>query len=173
MVSVRAPQVYRTGTELALQIRAATEYDERELIQFFDKVSDEDRRFRFQCETVGRLDREQARPLVGVDHHRTESFLAFEMTAGELVATGQLMCDDSFDTAEVAVSVRADFKGQGIGWLMLDILTAEAERRGVRKIVSVEDRANSGAIDLEREKGFVAVAMTDDPTRVLLSKELV
>lgn len=172
MVSVRAPQVYRTGTGLSLQIRAATEYDEREIIRFFDKVSDEDRRFRFQCE-VARLDHDQARSLVGVDHHRTESFLAFEMTAGELVATGQLMCDDDFDTAEVAVSVRADFKGQGIGWLMLDILTAEAERRGVRKIVSVEDRTNSGAIDLEREKGFVAVAMVDDPTRVLLSKELV
>lgn len=171
MSTVTAPEMIRTRSGIELLIRPATEYDEREVIEFFKKVSEQDRRFRFLAadQVVGH---EQVEPLVHVDHFRSESFLAFETGQGQLVATAQLVCDNPLDTAEVAVSVRADYKGKGVAWSMLDVLGREAEKRGVRRVISIEDRANRAAIELECEQGFTAEPFEGDPDLVLLSKML-
>lgn len=172
MVSVKAPQRHVTRSGLALQVRAATDYDEREVKAFFERVSDDDRRFRFQ-RSVAHLDHDQLVPIVHVDHDLNETYLGFEMTEGQLVAIAQFATDAAREEAEVAVTVRQDFKGQGIGWMMLDLLAEEAARRGVRRVVSIEDRANHAAIGLEREMGFVATVLEDDPARVILTRQLV
>ncbi len=169
MSSIIAPEAFTTRSGVKLLVRPTTQFDERELGRFFDRVTDEDRRFRFLAAS-DHLCHEQLRPLVDVDHVRTESFLAFETLGGTLVATGQLACDAEFDTAEIAVSVRADYRGKGVGWTMLDLLAREAEKRGVRRVISIESRDNHAAIDLEREKGFTAEPVDGDPTLVLLGK---
>ncbi len=171
MARIKAPQVYRTRSGLPVQVRAATVYDERDVMRLFDKVSPEDRRFRFQ-RAVNRLGSEQLGPFTRIDHARDESLLAYDMTTGELIATGQLACDAKFETAEVAIAVRADRKGLGVGWLLLDRLCEEARERGVRRVVAIEDRANQAAIAVERDTGFVAEPAPDDPARVVLAREL-
>ena len=158
-----------TRSGLILTIRPATEGDEAALTAFFDSVSQEDRRFRFF--TAGdHISHEQLQPLIHADHFRSESFLAFEEVTGELLASGLLACDNALDTAEMAVSVRQDAKGKGVGWAMLDMLAEEARRRGARRAISIESRDNHETIDLEREKGFVPEPYDGDPTLVILSK---
>lgn len=106
------------------------------------------------------------------DHFRTENFLAFAGDGGELVATAMPACDNPLDTGEIAVSVRRDWRGQGIGWALLDLIADEAAKRGRRRVISIEKRGNHAAIEPQRENGFVARAIEGDPTLVLLEQVL-
>lgn len=158
-----------TRSGLHLNVRPAREDDEAALAAFFDKVSDEDRRFRF-FSAAEHVSHDQLEPLIHADHFRSESFLAFDAASGELVASALLACDGALDTGEIAVSVRADHKGKGAGWALLDFLGAEAQRRGVRRVIAIEARENHAAIELEREKGFTPEPFEGDPSLVILSK---
>ena len=160
-----------TRSGLVIEVVPATEHDGPALAQFFERVSEEDRRFRFlaACDHVSAA---QIDVLTHPDHFRTESFLVFEPVYGDLVASAMLACDGALDTAEVAVSIRHDHRGQGIGWALLDLLAQEAERRGVRRVISIEARGHHAAIDLEREKGFRPEPFEGDATLVVLSKVL-
>lgn len=158
-----------TRSGLALDVRPATEADEPALAAFFDKVSDDDRRFRFF--TAGEhVSHEQLAPLIHADHFRSESFLGFDAATGELAASALLACDARLDTGEVAISIREDYRGKGLGWALLDFLGSEAQRRGLRRVIAIESRDNHAAIELEREKGFVPETYDSDPTLVILSK---
>jgi acetyltransferase len=158
-----------TRSGIALGVRPARETDGPALAAFFDKVSDEDRRFRFlaAAEHVGD---QQLDPLIHADHYQSESFLAFDEANGELVGSALLACDKAMDTGEVAVSIRSDYKGRGVGWALLDFLGQEAQRRGVRRVIAIESRDNHAAIELEREKGFVPEPFEGEPNLVILSK---
>lgn len=157
----------RSGLELG--VRPATEADEAALVTFFDAVSDEDRRFRFFT-AAEHVSHAQLEPLIHADHFRSESFLGFDLASGELVASALLACDKAMDTGEIAVSIRADAKGKGVGWALLDFLGREAAARGLRRVISIESRDNHATIDLEREKGFIPEPFDGDPTLVVLSK---
>lgn len=158
-----------TRSGISLSVRPATEADEATLSAFFDAVSDEDRRFRFFA-AGEHVSHEQLDPLLHADHFRSESFLGFDAASGELIASALLACDGGLDTGEIAVSIRSDYKGKGVGWALLDLLAREAQRRGVRRVISIESRDNHAAIELEREKGFVPEPFDGDPTLVVLSK---
>lgn len=160
---------FATRDGMVLDVRPASAADEALLEAFFDEVSAEDRRFRFLAAST-HIGHGQLVPLTDVDHWRTESFLAFETATGTLVSSAMLACDAQMDTGEIAVSVRNDFRGRGVGWTMLDLLAKEAEKRGLKRVISIEDRDNHAAIELEREKGFVAHGMDDDPHLVMLEK---
>jgi len=168
-ITATTPASLTTRDGLMLTVRPANEADEPTLSAFFDSVSTQDRRFRF-FSAGAHVSHEQLEPLVHADHFRSESYLAFDATNGTLIASGLLACDNTLDTAEVAVSVREDYKGKGAGWAMLDLLAGEAHRRGVRRVISIESRDNHAAIEVERDKGFTLEAYDGDPTLVILSK---
>ena len=159
----------RSGARLS--VRPATEADEPLLEAFFDLVTAQDRRFRFLCAQT-HVGHEMLEPMTHCDHFRSENMLAFSAYSGELVATAMLACDNPLDTGEIAVSVRGDWRGQGVGWSMLDIISEEGRKRGLRRVISIENRENRAAIALERENGFIARAIEGDPTLVLLEKVL-
>ncbi|MDE2405902.1 MAG: GNAT family N-acetyltransferase [Sphingomonadales bacterium] len=169
MSTATAATELTTRTGMVLAVRPAGAADEPALTAFFDRVSDEDRRFRFFT-AAAHVSHDQLDPLLHADHRASESFLAFDKASGELVASALLACDKALDTAEVAVSIASDRKGQGVGWALLDLLGREAQARGVRRVIAIEDRANHAAIELEREKGFTPEAFDGDPTLVVLSK---
>ena len=166
-MNTNAELATRSGT--VLSVRAASEADEPALSAFFDAVSDEDRRFRF-FSAGEHVSHEQLDPLIHADHFKSESFLAFDKATGELVASALLACDGALDTAEIAISIRKDYKGKGVGWALLDFLGQQAQERGVRRVISIESRENHAAIELEREKGFTPEPFEGDPTLVVLSK---
>ncbi|MCC6926973.1 GNAT family N-acetyltransferase [Novosphingobium sp.] len=164
-------QEMRTRTGKTLAVRPVTVDDEALLADFYDRVSDEDRRFRFFTPRK-HLTHEQLVPLVDVDHFRTESFLAFDEASDAVVAHAMLACDGPLDTGEIAVAVCKNWRGQGVGWAMLDVLAQAAQERGLRRVIAIEDRENHAAIELEREKGFTPHGVEDDPHVVMLEKLL-
>ncbi|MFY7838153.1 MAG: GNAT family N-acetyltransferase [Novosphingobium sp.] len=169
LAELAAVQQLTTRDGLTLDVRSAFAEDEALLENFFEKVSAEDRRFRFLAASK-HVGHDQLVPLTHVDHWRTESFLAFERHSGALVASAMLACDAAMDTGEIAVSIRNDFRCRGIGWTMLDLIAEEAAKRGLKRVISIEDRDNHAAIELEREKGFVAHGIDGDPHLVMLEK---
>ena len=158
-----------TRSGIDVLVRPATEADEAALVDFFDAVSDEDRRFRF-FSAGAHVNHRQLEPLIHADHYRSESFLGFDAASGKLIGSALLACDAAMDTAEIAVSVCSDYRGKGVGWALLDFVSREAERRGVRRAIAIEARENHAAIELEREKGFAPEAFDGDPTLVVLAK---
>ncbi|WP_454884218.1 N-acetyltransferase family protein [Sphingomonas oryzagri] len=159
-----------TRSGFGLDVRPAMESDEAILAQFFEHVTPEDLRFRY-LSTVPRVSPAQLHAMTHVDHRGTDSFLAFD-DEGALVATAVLGCDASLRHGEVAIVVRADHKARGIGWELLHHVAEIAADRGVETIESIESRENHAAIEVERDSGFVAHAVDDDPTVVRVVKSL-
>lgn len=157
----------RDGVDLA--VRRVELRDAYSLVEFFRKVTPEDRRFRF-LSAQAHVGTNQVMPLVEVDNWSTVNFLAFDDESGELIATAMLACDPRMELGEVAVSIHADYKGRGVGWAMLDVLSDAARERGVKQVIAIEDRKNHSAIELEREKGFEPRPFAGDPALVVLTK---
>ena len=162
-------QTVVTRDSVKLTVRSVREEDAGLLKDFFRHVSADDRRFRF-LNAGARLGDRQVEPLVHVDHWQTENFLAFDNATGALVCSALLACDTAMKTGEVAVSIRSDYRGRGVGWAMLDVLGRAARERGLREVIAIEDRENHAAIELEREKGFEARSFDSDPALILLVK---
>jgi acetyltransferase len=74
--------------------------------------------------------------------------------------------------AEVAVAVRSDFKGRGVGWAMVHHACDFARLRGFKRVHWVELSDNRLGISLEEEMGFKARPCPDDMALTILSKDL-
>ena len=159
----------RAGVEL--NVRPVTVSDQPMLAEFFNHVTKEDLRFRYLV-GIDHVGKERIAELVNIDHARVENYLAFGPGGKPLVATGVLACDPNFERAEVAITIREDFKNLGIGWELLSHLAKAARTKGVKVLESIEDRDNHAAIELERHMGFTTESDPDDPTVIIVRKEL-
>lgn len=160
-----------TRTGLVLHVRPANPRDEAPLAEFFSHVTPEDLRFRF-LGGVREVSHDRLVAMTQVDHKSIENFLAFADGGKEVVATAMVACDASMTKAEVAISVRADYKHKGVAWELLRYVARFAAAMGVEILESIESRENHEAIELEQEQGFVATTYEDDPTLMLIRKEL-
>jgi GNAT superfamily N-acetyltransferase len=160
-----------TRAGVRLFVRPVEVTDAERLEEFFTHVTREDLRFRYLV-GIDRVGDARIAEMTGVDHVHVENFLAFGEGSGPLVATATLACDPTFERAEVAITVHEDFKDLGIGWELLAHLAEVARAKGVKVLESIEQRDNHAAIELERHMGFTAVTDPDDPTLLLVRKEL-
>lgn len=165
------PKLRKARSGFAFVVRPASAADEQLLAEFFTHVTADDLRFRY-LSTIRQVSHEQLRAMTHVDHRATDSFLAFTEDGALLVATAMLACDASLEHAEVAIVVRSDYKGRGIGWELLHYVAEVAEARGIKTIESLESRENHAAIEVEEDSGFAAEAVPDDPTVVRVVKTL-
>jgi GNAT superfamily N-acetyltransferase len=160
-----------TRSGLVFQVRPASPGDEPALDAFFGHVDVEDLRFRF-LSAIRKVGQDQLKAMVTIDHDRTEHFLAFDPATGQIIATAMLAADQSFRRAEVAIAVHRDFKRMGISWTLLDHVVDFARWKGILTLESIESRDNHDAIDLERERGWIASACPGDPTSTILRMTL-
>ncbi len=160
-----------TRSGLVLHVRPVRPEDDVLLADFFTHVTPQDMRFRF-LGGIREVSRERLLSMTKVDHRSTENFLAFGEDSETIIATAIVACDASTKRAEVAVSVRAEYKHMGVAWEMLRHVARFAEASGAKSLESLESRANHEAIELEREQGFIAVPYADDPTLILVRKDL-
>ncbi len=158
-----------TWKGFSFRVRPSRADDEALLAEFFTRVSEEDRRFRF-LSGIRKVGRAQIEPLLKVDHEDSENFLAFDDE--RLIGTAMLVAESDLERAEVAISLDSDYKNRGIGWMLLDHLASYAKSRGIKRIESVEDRSNSQALAVEADVGFRRESYPGDATLVLVSKDL-
>lgn len=171
--SVGAAQTITLATRdgLVMTLRPVTEADAGLLRTFFDRLSPEDLRFRF-LSASHHLPANQIAALVNVDHRHSEHLLAFDAASRQLVATVLIAADPGMETAEVAISVSPTHKGRGIGWTLLKHSAEMARERGVRRLLSIESRANRQAIEVERALGFSTTPYDGDASLVLVQAHL-
>jgi len=166
------PRQYLLTREGArLRLRPVKLGDGPLLSQFLSRVSAEDLRFRF-LDSRKLPNPKEIAALLEVDHRRSEHVLAFDTASGELVATLLVVADRRMETAEVAIAVAADWKGRGLGWTLLRHASDLAFIRGVKKLRSIESRANHDALEVEQALGFRARPVEGDPTLMLVEADL-
>ncbi len=153
-----------------LNLRPACAEDEPKLADFLRQLNPQDLRFRFLSATKG-ASPGLAHALADIDHTQTENLLAFD-DQNELVATTMIAAPPGADDAEVAIAVRSDLKGHGVGWSMLDQACDYARSRGFKTLQSVQMSDDRAAIALEKEMGFRAQPNPDDMSLTTLSKDL-
>ena len=158
-----------TWKGFTFEVRPAGPDDGPRLADFFARLTPEDRRFRF-LSGMPRVGHDMLERLTKVDHDRSEDFLAF--VDDELIASAMIAADPAMERAEVAISVRPEYKHRGVGWALLAHLARYASEKGIKLIESVECRDNVEAIGLEKEMGFTGTAYPGDPALVLLQKKL-
>lgn len=158
-----------TGSGVALRVRPVRPDDEAALAAMFAAVSAEDLRFRF-LSGISTVGHDRLVPMTQVDYWRTINFLAF--ADEQLVASAMLASDPDGERAELALAVRADFKGKGVSWTLVDHVLRYARARGIKSVWSIESRANHAAIALEREAGFEVAPYGDCGTEVVVRRRV-
>lgn len=165
-----ATQRLVTRSGLLLDIRPVGEHDEAALFDLFATLSPADLRFRF-LSAVRTLSAAHVRPLIDIDHDRTEHVLAFD-DATKLVGSMMLAIGTDGTTAEVAIAVAGAKRDQGIGWALLRYAAELARARGVRHLQTIESVENQAAIALERAMGFNVRPYPGDASLVLVEATL-
>lgn len=169
MVDHTSKLVTRTG--LTIIVQPAGSDDDAILNELFHQVRPEDLHFRF-LGGMKEVPPRQIHEMTHVDHRTAETYIAFLEDNHTPVATAMLAREGASDRGEVAISVRADYRDHGIGWVMLAFVVRQAEAWGLNVIESIESRANHDAIELEKNMGFSVSPYPDDATLLLVKKTL-
>lgn len=159
-----------TRDGVKMHVRPIVPDDEDALADLFHHVTTDDLRFRFMT-GLREVGRERLVAMTQIDYWRTMHFLAFAPD-GTAIASALLACDPDRERAELAVSVRSDFKGKGVSWTLVEHVVRFAEAEGIGSIESVESCENRAALALEREAGFVPVPGTEVGAEVVLRRVL-
>ena len=161
-----------TKSGFRFTVRPASETDDAALTAFFEEhVTKDDLRFRF-LSPIAHVSQKQIEAMTHIDHRQTEDFLAFAPGSNEIIGTAILAADKAMQVAEVAFTVHADFKGNGIETRLLEYVTTQARARGFKKLMAIESRENHCAITLEREMGFKASGVDGEAMLVQLEATL-
>ena len=152
-----ADLVTRSG--VAMHVRPVRPDDEALLADFFRRVSPEDLRFRFLT-GLNEVGRDRLIAMTQIDYRRTMHFLALAPD-GAVIASAMLASDPDRARSELAISVRADCKKQGVSWSLLQHVLRYAAAEGIASVESIESSDNHAALALEREAGFEVVPGDD------------
>jgi acetyltransferase len=141
--------VTRDGTELHL--RAIRADDEPLLQDLFTHMSQDDRRMRFFI-AIGVLSHEFAARLCRTAYPRELALVALHR--GEPLGIARYAAEEGNRRAEYAIAVRSDWKGRGVGYVLLTHLIAAARGAGLTELVGDVLAENRPMIAMCREFGF-------------------
>ncbi len=131
----------------------------------FERLPPQDVRFRF-FSAVRELSAEQIVRLTQVDYDREIAFIAVREATGETVGVARLVQESADGTAEFAIVVQPDAKGQGLAEQLMQRLIAWARRRSVAEIVGLVLADNAAMLGFVRHLGFTLRRAADDETIV-------
>jgi acetyltransferase len=139
-----------------LLLRPIRPDDGAQHMAFFAALDPEDIRYRVFT-NVRELPRSQLARLTQIDYDREMAFIATrERAPGEHETLGvvRAVADPDNLSAEFAIIVRSDLKGQGLGPLLMTRLIDYFHRRGTRELVGEALVDNTRLIGLARRFGF-------------------
>lgn len=161
-VAWSAELVTRSG--MRLHVRPASPADAGLIEALFAAAAPEDLRFRFG--TSRGLPPGSIGAMLDLDYGRSLTFLALGEDGAAAAAATITGCADG-DDVTVALSVRADCKGRGVSWTLMEHVMRYARAQGVRTVTAMQNPDDAGAVRLEREMGFsVAAPVEDDSVRL-------
>ena len=133
--------------------------------EFFARLPAQDVRFRF-FSALRELSPEQTARLTQVDYDREIAFIAVREATRETVGVARLVEDPADNSAEFAVVVQPDVKGQGLAARLMACLFAWARARGVVEVVGQVLADNAPMLGFVRHLGFTLKRAPDDETIV-------
>jgi len=151
------------GRELLLRpIRPEDEPQHRE---FLSRVAPEDIRLRFFCSKGAFAHSELAR-FTQIDYDREMAFIATAKSGSgvsETLAVARAITDPDNTSAEFAILVRSDLKGQGLGHVLLDKLIHYCRSRGTQELTGEVLVENERMSLLAASLGFKVHRFPADP----------
>ncbi len=145
------------------QLRPIVPADSDEFIEFYSRVSEESKYFRFFA-PYPTLSARDVRRFTVVDHDRR---VAFVMTLhGQIIAVGRYDAT-SDDEAEVAFLVEDAHQGRGIGQLLLEHLAQAGRERGLERFHAEVLPSNARMLQVFREMGYSLTAELADGVQQL------
>ena len=157
----------RDGT--ALRVRPLRPEDEPMLHDLAAHMSHEDLRLRFFTPVRG-LTHAVAARLSQLDYDRELALLA--ECNGVALGVAHFFADPDNLRAEYAVAVRSDWKGRGVGYLLMRRLIDIARQRGIGELVGEVLRENEPMLQMCRDLCFTIAPEPRDPTVMLVRKRL-
>ncbi|HEV8015804.1 MAG TPA: GNAT family N-acetyltransferase [Stellaceae bacterium] len=151
-----------------IRLRPIRPEDEPRLIELAARMTPEDLRLRFFAALQG-LTHEAAARLVRIDYAHDMALIAQPMHDEEILGVARYAATPDTDEAEFAVAVRSDWKGHGVGWLLMETLVDIARQRGIRALSGLVLRANPTMLQFCRDLGFTIANNPDDPLTVYAS----
>jgi len=158
----------RDGTPIRL--RPLGPADEPLLQDLFVHMSREDVRLRFFA-AIRELSHALAGRLLNLDYDRSMAIVALQ-EATPLGVARYAAEDDEKRRAEFAIAVRSDWKGRGIGYLLMTRLIEAAREAGIGELVGVVLHENKPMLDMCRAFGFTRAAHPGDASLTVVRKPL-
>jgi acyl-CoA synthetase (NDP forming)/RimJ/RimL family protein N-acetyltransferase len=139
-------------------IRPIRPEDRELLVEFYSRVSDQSKYYRFFSPMPQLSERDLTR-FTHVDHRDRVAFIL--LVAGQMIAVGR------YDTikpglAEVAFLVEDRHQGRGIGQLLLEHLAQAGRERGVEKFIAEVLPDNQAMIHTFRDAGYQVKSAFED-----------
>lgn len=123
---------------------------------FLEALDSEDWRMRF-VHGLRELPRSECARLTQIDYDREMAIIAEGPAAGgerEYLGEARVMADPDNLQAELAIVVRSDIKGRGLGERLLEKIIRYARSRGTRRLVAQVRADNARMLSLARKFGF-------------------
>lgn len=139
------------GTEVLM--RPIREDDGALLRDLFANMTAEDRRRRFFAPMRALSDALVER-LSHVDYRHDIALLALNAETSRLLGVVRLASEGEEGRGEFAIALRSDFKGHGLGWVMMERLIRIAARLGITEVYGYVLHDNEPMLRLAREFGF-------------------
>jgi len=149
-------ETYRTTRAgLEITLRPVKLSDEPLLKDFFYSLSDQSIYKRF-ISTRKDMPHERLQKFVAIDYTREMTILALIGAPDHevVIGVGQYWIDEDTHTAEVALAVRDDYQGKGVGTELLNYLTYIAKRRGLLGFTAEVLTTNQPMLRLFEKAGF-------------------
>jgi len=161
--------VERLRDGMMMRMRPLRPEDEPMLQDLAAHMSPQDLRLRFFTSARG-LTHEVAARLSQLDYDRELALLA--ECDGMPIGVVHFFADPDGLRAEYAIAVRSDWKGRGVGYLLMTRLIDIAGQRRIRELVGEVLRENEPMLQMCRELGFLTVPEPADPSVMLVKKML-
>jgi acetyltransferase len=157
----------RDGTEIAL--RPIRPEDEPLLHDLVAHMTPEDLRRRFLA-PIRTLPHRLAARLTQIDYDREMALVA--MHHDTVLGVARYFADPDRLRAEYAIAVRSDWKGRGVGYVLMRRLIEIAQQYGIGELVGDVLRENEPMLAMCREFGFAIATDPDDATLMRVRKQL-
>jgi acetyltransferase len=134
-------------------------------------VRAEDLRLRF-FHAVKEFSHQFVARLTQLDYARAMAFVALDTETGEITGVARLHSDSRYESAEYAVLVRSDLKGNGLGWALMQLLIDYATTEGLKSLSGQVLTENTTMLAMCRELGFSVKADPNDAGVAQVSLDL-
>src|SRR2546421_2442643 len=121
--------------------------------EFVAHVTLEDSRLRF-FSAIRELSEARIAQLTHLDYSRAMAFIVLDEASGKMLGVVRLHLDEDRASGEYAVIVRSEFKGHGLGWLLMQRMIGYARALGLQRVHGQVLAENTTMLRMRAELGL-------------------